>query len=177
MTLADYVPIVLGRTPIWVWVVLALLITLGIRRLKPRRTRLVVAAIAPVAFAIWSLMGVYAAARSGSAATVLAVWAVSGALGAMSALVHRGPRPAHLGGGVFLFCGTVAPLLIYMGVFWTRYGLAVWAGFQPELAVPLTLAAVAISAATAGRFLADFAPLLLEVRRASGFAADASRTT
>lgn len=128
------------------------------------------AAIAPLAFTVWSLSSVLAASRQGSAALLVGVWAAALLLGALTVFAHRDPRPTPQGGGVFLFAGTVAPLLIYLSVFAARYGLAVWAGFQPALALQLTLAAVAISAAAAGRFIADLAPLLRAARRPAGLA-------
>jgi hypothetical protein len=73
---------------------------------------------------------------------------------------------------VFLFAGSIVPLAIYLAVFTARYALGVWSALEPELAPTLTLMAIAISAATAGRFVADFLPLV----RAS-FPARAPRTT
>lgn len=163
MSGAELAPRILAGTPPWVWAVLLLLVFLGVRRLRPRRTRLAVAALAPAAFLIWSLSGVLALARSGSAALVLMVWAAALAAGWLTVLVHRGPRPAHMGGGVFDFPATLTPLLLYMAVFWTRYVLGVWAVLEPVRAHELGLVAVAISAATAGRFVADFLPLLRTV--------------
>lgn len=160
MTPLELAPRVLAGTPPWVWAVLGLLIFLGVRRLRPKRTRLAVAALAPAAFVIWSLSGVAALARSGPTGLVLGVWAAALAAGALTFLLHRGPRPAHLGGGVFAFQASVTPLLLYMTVFWARYALGVWAVLEPARAFELGLVATAISAATAGRFLADFAPLL-----------------
>ena len=66
MTPLELAPRVLAGTPPWVWAVLGLLIFLGVRRLRPKRTRLGVAALAPAAFVIWSLSGVAALARSGT---------------------------------------------------------------------------------------------------------------
>lgn len=88
MTVADYVPRVLGNTPPWVWGVLMLLVVLGVRRLKPRRTHLLVAALAPTAFTAWSLTGVLAAAQGVSTALVAAVWASALILGGLTVFVH-----------------------------------------------------------------------------------------
>ena len=176
MTAIDYVPRVLANTPPWVWGVLVLLVVLGVRRLKPRRTHLALAALAPLAFIVWSLTGTAIAAR-GSAGLVAAVWAGALVLGALTVFVHRGRRPMPLGGATFLFPATATPLGLYMLVFWARYGLAVWSAFQPALALELTLAAIAISAATAGRFAADFVPLLRAAIRPAGFAPDTSGPT
>jgi hypothetical protein len=44
--------IILMHTPLYVWVLFALLIFLGARRLKPRRTHLALAALAPWAFSL-----------------------------------------------------------------------------------------------------------------------------
>ena len=168
---------ILAGTPPWVWAVLGLLIVLGVRRLRPRRTHLAIAALAPTAFTLWSLTAVAAAARVGSTALVLGVWAAALAAGACTVLVHRGPRPEPQGGGVFLFAGSVVPLLIYLFVFLARYVLGVWSALEPDLARPLSLVAIAISAATAGRFIADLLPLLRAAGRPVGFPAQAGRPT
>jgi hypothetical protein len=39
--------IIIAHTPVYVWLILALLMFLGVRRLKPRRTHLALAALAP----------------------------------------------------------------------------------------------------------------------------------
>lgn len=160
MSPLELAPRILAGTPPWVWAVLLLLVVLGARRLKPKRTRLATAALAPAAFVVWSLSGALALARAGSPGLAPAVWVGALGAGALTVLIHRGPRPAHLGGGLFAFPATAAPLLLYLAVFWARYALGVWAALEPALAFELGLIAVAISAATAGRFLADFAPLL-----------------
>jgi hypothetical protein len=177
MSLIELVPRILAGTPPWVWAVLALLVFLGGRRLKPRRTHLAVAAIAPVAFTIWSLTGVLAAAQAGSAGVVIGVWGAALAAGVLTILVHRGPKPTHEGAGVFLFRASVIPLLVYLSVFLARYGLGVWSALEPDRARTLGLAAIAISAATAGRFIADFLPLVKAAGRPAGFPAEAPRTT
>jgi hypothetical protein len=177
MSPIELVPRILAGTPPWVWAVLALLVFLGTRRLKPKRTHLAVAAIAPVAFTIWSLTAVLAAARAGSAGLVIGVWAAALAGGALTALVHRGPRPTHEGAGVFLFRASAVPLLIYLSVFIARYGLGVWSALEPDRARTLGLIAIAISAATAGRFIADFLPLVRAAGQPAGFPAEAPRTT
>ncbi len=162
MSFVELAPRVLQGTPPWVWVVLALLVFLGVRRLKARRVHLAVAAIAPVAFTVWSLTGVMAASRIGTPLAVIGVWTAAFAAGALTAFVHRTPRPMHLGGGVFLFPASVVPLLLYLSVFAVRYGLGVAAALRPEAAFPLGLAAVAVSSATAGRFTADILPRIRE---------------
>ncbi len=151
---------VVSGTPAWVWAVLVLLIVLGWRRLKPRRTRLALAALAPTAFLLWSLT---TAAGLGDAAGIREVWGVwvaAFAAGAASAPIRLGPRPTPLPDGAFLFPGTPFPLIVYAGVFTARYTLGVTAAFRPDLANALGLAGLAISAVTAGRFAADLALLL-----------------
>lgn len=162
MTPLELAPRILAGTPRWVWAVLLLLVVLGGRRLRPRRTHLAAAAIAPTAFFIWSLLGAVAATRVAGAGSVASVWAGAVAFGVLTVRIHRGPRPVRLEGGVFNFPATAVPLLLYMVIIWTRYALGVWAVLDPSLAPALGLIAVSISAATAGRFVADFTPLLRE---------------
>jgi hypothetical protein len=47
-----------------------------------------------------------------------------------------------------------------MALFWTRYGLEVWAAFEARFAGALLLVGLVISAGTAGRTWGDFQRLL-----------------
>lgn len=151
---------ILAGTPPWVWAVLALLVFLGWRRLKPRRTRLEVAAIAPAAFLIWSLAAAAGLAGAAGIGLTAGVWAAAFALGAASFRLRIGERPSQLPDGRFLFPATPVPLIVYAGIFILRYALGIAAPFHPDLTTELGLVGLAVSALTAGRFVADFLVLL-----------------
>lgn len=152
-----YVGLVVQNTPVWVYGIFALLLYLGLSRLRPRRSHLLRALLAPLAFFVWSLWSaVSAATTSAQPQLVGLIWLALFLLGWWSCRFHfGGPRPKHLGGGDFLFGATVVPLAAYMLLFWTRFGLEVWAGFAPWRASALLLIGIGLSAATAGRTWGD----------------------
>jgi hypothetical protein len=158
----NYVELILRNTPAWVFAVFGLLVFLGWRRLRPRRMTLYRAMAAPAVFFAWSAWSA-AAAVSGSPDGWMAapLWLASFLAGWWSCRVRvGGAPPQHLGDGVFLFAATAVPLVAYMALFWTRFGLEVWAAFEPPRAGALLLVGLVISAATAGRTGGDFQRLL-----------------
>jgi hypothetical protein len=157
-----YVELVARNTPAWVFAVFALLLYLGFSRLRPRRMSLRRAMLAPAGFFVWSVWSAVAAASASPRGWLVAsIWLTSFMVGWWSCRVRiGGAPPQHLGGGVFLFAPTVVPLVAYMLLFWTRFGLEVWAAFEPSRASALLLAGILISAGTAGRTWGDFLRLL-----------------
>jgi hypothetical protein len=161
--------IIVMHTPLYVWVILALLIFLGVRRLKPRRTHLALAALAPLGFFMWSVLAAGFLFFGGDKGPAVIAWAVAFVAGALSGPIRTVPRPTHIHGWTFQYAATALPLTLYLLLWATRYGLGIWAGFVPLMADTLGLAGLALSALTAGRTLADFIPPLataLRVRKA-----------
>jgi hypothetical protein len=161
--------IIATHTPVYVWLVLALLLCLGVRRLKPRRTHLALAALAPLGFLMWSVLGAGLLFFGGNKGAAVVAWGVAFLIGALSGPFRTVPRPTHVHGWVFEYAPTVLPLTFYMLLWATRYGLGIWAGFEPVMADTLGLVGLTLSALTAGRTAADFIPPLataLRVRRA-----------
>ena len=156
----EIVWIVATRTPWWVYALFVFLLYLGLRRLKPKTNRLWVAALAPVGFLLWSAVAALALTRAAPAVAVAATWGACFIIGAVSAPVRLVPRPVPVRPGVFLFAASWVPLIAYMLIFWTRYGLEVWSAFVPRLDSELAFACLALSALTAGRTAGDFLPLL-----------------
>jgi hypothetical protein len=150
--------IIIEHTPVYVWLVLLLLLVMGGRRLKPRRTHLALAAVAPGGFLVWSLSTAAMMSLASGPWPVLACWGLGFALGAASGPIRTVPRPTHLGGWEFVYCATWQPLAFYMLLFVARYGLGIWAGFVPSLATGLSFAGLSLSAFTAGRTATDFIP-------------------
>ena len=165
--------IIVTHTPLYVWVLFALLLFLGVRRLKPRRTHLALAALAPMAFFTWSVLAAGLLVFRGDKATAVVVWGLAFSAGALSGAIRTVPRPSHVQGWIFQYAATALPLTIYMLIWATRYGLGIWAGFVPAMAGTLGIAGLTLSVLTAGRTLADFLPPLataLRVRKAEGVA-------
>jgi hypothetical protein len=152
------VHIVLAHTPIYVWAVFVLLLGMGCRRNRPRRTHLALAALAPGGFLVWSLATGAIMFAHLQGWVVVACWAIAFAAGASSGSLRTVPRPTHVEGWVFVYSATWQPLAFYMLLFSARYGLGIWAGFVPSAAETLNLIGLSLSAFTAGRTLADFIP-------------------
>lgn len=150
-----HVGLVLGHTPLWAYGLLALLIVLGVRRLKERKTSLAGLAITPGAFLIWSVWSAtvfWIGERSGFSALA---WPLALSMGLLSFRWAR-PSPMRWQEGGLVRAATVMPLLVYVGVFAFRYGLEVWSGFVPERQALTQALAVLVSGFMAGRTVGDF---------------------
>jgi hypothetical protein len=161
----DIAHIILTHTPLYVWMILALLLVLGIRRLRPRRTHLALAALAPAAFFIWSVATAAALFFGGHQDAAIVAWPLAFIGGALSGPIRTVPRPTHVHGWIFQYAATRLPLTLYVLLWSIRYGLGIWAGFMPAMTGTLALAGLTLSALTAGRTLADFLPPLLHALR------------
>jgi hypothetical protein len=151
--------IIASHTPVYVWLLFVLLVVLGGRRLQPRRTHLMVAALAPACFAVWSISSAGLLFVGGDEREVVLAWTVPFMAGAISRAICTRPRWTHVAGWTFQCAATALPLALYMLLWVTRYGLGIWAGFVPAVADDLALVGLALAAAAAGRSLADLAPL------------------
>ena len=85
--------IIVEHTPAYVWALLALLLFLGVRRLKPRQTHLALAALAPMGFFTWSVVAACLLFFSGEERTAAIGWAVAFLAGALSGPIRTVPRP------------------------------------------------------------------------------------
>jgi hypothetical protein len=159
--LMEIARIIITHTPAYVGLVFLLLLVMGVRRLKPRRTHLALAALAPAGFLIWSLSTAAMMLLTEDPWPALASWGLGFALGVASRPIRTVPRPTHLGGWHFVYCATWQPLAFYMLLFIARYGLGIWAGFVPSLASYLSVVGLGLSAFTAGRTVTDFIPPLV----------------
>ncbi len=148
----DFAVAVVTHTPIWVFAVLAYLVWMGVRGLRPRTLPLARVFITPAVFIVWGLVG--AAGRHLPPGLTAAAWiggAVMGAIpGALTSPrrieVNRALHQVHFEGDPF-------PLARNLTIFCLRYGLAVAAatshGADPQLAVVATV----VSGLSAGYFL------------------------
>ena len=69
--------IILLPTPIYVWVLFALLLFLGVCRLRPRRTHLALAALAPMGFFTWSASTAGLLFFGGGKGSALVAWPIA----------------------------------------------------------------------------------------------------
>lgn len=150
-----YAGIVLRHTPLWAYAVLTLLVILGLRRLGDRSVSLSAMALTPMVFFCWSVIGAIAFWLGDGGWAAIGLWPVC-VLAGLGSFRLVGPPPViWLGGDRFSRPGTAGPLLVYLGVFFFRYGLEIWAGFHPERRYLAHALAVVVSGFMAGRTLGD----------------------
>jgi hypothetical protein len=147
---------ILNRTPIWVFVLFAVLLAYGLLQTRTRELGWKRVALTPAIFMPLSLWGVWAA--FGPAPLAFGAW-VAGA-GAAVALNRyaRAPRQVSYSAQTRLFrvAGSWVPLAMMMAIFFMRYATTVAMAMQPALqAGPLFSAGVgAAYGLMSGSFLA-----------------------
>lgn len=160
-----YPGIVLEKTPAWAYLVLVLLCILGIRRLTSRPTSISGLAIVPTVFLVWSVIGAYVFGRASGTLTAFSLWLACSMAGLLSFRLVGPPKGRWINSQQFVRDGSSGPLIVYLGIFFFRYGLEIWAGFIPEQAQMAHGLAVTVSGFMAGRTLGDLW-LAVTLRRA-----------
>jgi hypothetical protein len=155
---------IVSRTPVWVWGLLAALLTLGLsqaigRPMSLRRLTLTPAGM--TAFSAWGTVNAFGG--SPQFAQVMLVWA--GAAAAMFALVAPLSPPAgtryHPATRSFDVPGSWIPLALILGIFLVKYVVGVELAMQPALArdTQYTLVAGALYGGFSGIFIGRAARL------------------
>jgi hypothetical protein len=135
---------ILTHTPTAVWAVLAGLVLLGLRQtraqtLSPARVWLV-----PVVVGAASLAGALRGFAGAGELFTSACWAAGAALGFVANRSLGLPRHVSANpDGSFTIVGSIAPLLLFIGVFMVRYVVNVALAIQPSLSGNPAAAAVA----------------------------------
>ena len=142
---------ILSGAPTWAYVLLAVLIALGIRRLKTREVPTVVAVIPVIAFLIWSIFGAVNFAALAGTQIAIQSWCGGAVLGALSAVILPDAPAVRLSGGRVRLPGSWAPLILYMTVFVSRFICGAWAAINSGQAIIATAIGVAIGAAMTAR--------------------------
>ena len=140
--------------PAWVWILLAALVLLGVRRLRTRELPVAVALLPSAAFLVWSGIGLSHYAGQAGAGTALLAAIAGIAAGAASTLVLREPRGVLLPGGRVRQPGSAVPLVLYLSVFAVRFACGAWAAIVPAQAVLATGLGLAAGAAVTTRLIA-----------------------
>ena len=147
---------ILAATPTWVFGLFAVLLALGLRQMRTYRASLLRIAILPVAMKTLAVYGVISA--FGASSLALVAWGLAAATAVF--LVLRRPLPASTRYDAatrsFEVTGSVVPLALAMGIFFTKYAVAVLLAMHPGLAhqADFTLAVGTIYGAFSGIFAA-----------------------
>jgi len=125
---------ILSSTPRWVFLLFAVLLWLGARQLLAGRVSLLRITVLPVAMTGLALYGVLSA--FGDSPGALVGWIVAAV--SLAALVLQRPLPAttryDAARRTFHLAGSVVPLALMMGIFFTKYVVGVALAMHPELA-------------------------------------------
>jgi hypothetical protein len=121
------------HTPKWVFAVFVLLLWLGCRQLLAGRVSLAKVTVMPIAMTGFSLAGVVSA--FGDSPGALLGWAVAAA--ALALVVLQQPLAATTrydrAARIFHVAGSAVPLVLMMGIFFTKYAVGVSLAMHPEL--------------------------------------------
>lgn len=129
---------IVQQTPGWVWGLLAALVALGVSQWPPRRASQWRIAILPAAMTVFAVVGLITA-FTGTAhrLSVTAIWLGSAAVCTVLGLWLRPQAPTgtrfdrqtrH-----FELPGSALPLLMILGIFLTKYVVAIELALQPAL--------------------------------------------
>jgi hypothetical protein len=125
---------ILTHTPKWVFVLFVALVWLGVKQMLPRRVGLNLSAALPLAMTCLSLFGVTSA--FGDAPQALLTWAAGAAVAFVLNFQISSANQASYDATSrsFQVPGSVVPLALFMGIFFTKYAVGVSMGVQPSLA-------------------------------------------
>ena len=129
--------LILARTPVWVWFLLAGLLWLGIGMLERKTIGARRAAIMPVAMTGLSLWGTISAfSHSATYGYVLLAWAVAAVVLAAVVGMMQAPRGTSYNTHkrTFTVPGSWVPLALIMGIFLVKYVVGIELSMRPELA-------------------------------------------
>jgi len=152
---------ILTHTPKWVFALFVALVWLGVKQMLPRRVSLNPITIMPLAMTVLSLVGVTSV--FGDSPQALLTW-VAGAVVAFT-LNFQIPASAQIQYDAtnrrFQLPGSVVPLALFMGIFFTKYSVGISMGVQPALAhnASFALAVGGLYGAFSGIFLSRAAKL------------------
>jgi hypothetical protein len=152
---------ILAGTPKWVFVLFFALLWMGLQQLLPRSVSLNRATIVPLVMTGLSLYGVTSA--FGDSGQALLAW-IAGAVVAFTIslnLQNASPIRFDAHSRRFEMPGSAVPLVLFMGIFFTKYVVGVSIGMQPSLAHDsnFALAVSALYGAFSGVFLTRAAKL------------------
>jgi hypothetical protein len=159
---------IVANTPIWVWVLLAYLLFIGVRALRPGTAPLWRIAIMPTIFFLWGLFSLYQ--LHGLAPAKVLPWAAALVGGIVVGMLIASLRPIRADKVRHLVrtAGGPLTLVLILLIFTTKYEFGFLHATQPALfAEPrFWLTEIAISGVLAGMFIGRFAGLVRQYRAA-----------
>ena len=138
---------IVTHTPVAVWAVLAVLVLVGLRQTRTQTMSAGRVWLVPLVVGAASLAGALRGFAGAGELLTGACWAAGAALGFVSNRALDLPRRVSANAdGSFTIGGSIAPLLLFTGVFLVRYVVNVALAIQPSLAGnPEAAAAAAIA--------------------------------
>lgn len=124
---------ILSNTPNWVFAVFGILLWQGINQMRARTVGLTRSTIVPLAMTALSLYGVVSV--FGDTPQSLLTWVVGAALAfaLYSAMARTNQVRYDAASRSFMLPGSVVPLILFMGIFLTKYAVGVSTRLQPAL--------------------------------------------
>ncbi len=165
--------LIVTHTPAWVWAALAALVLAGLRQTRTHDVSATRVWLVPALLGTLSLLGALRGFAHAGEILTGAGWAAGALLGFASNRVLALPRQVQANAdGSFRVAGSVAPLLLFVGVFMIRYVVNVALALQPGLSgnVGAALVAAAAYGLSAGLFAARARRIWAARGPAAGFA-------
>jgi hypothetical protein len=166
---------ILSHTPLAVWIALGVLVLVGLRQTRTQRMSAGRVWLIPVVVGVASLAGALRGFAGAGEWLTGACWAIGATLGFLSNRSLDLPRRVSANAdGSFTIGGSIAPLLLFVGVFMVRYVVNVALAVAPALAHnPAAAAAAAIAYGLTAGLLAARSRKIWAARRDRGALATA----
>lgn len=131
---------ILSHTPVWVWVLLAALVSLGMKQTRTRLVGLTALSVWPVVMIGLSFNGMRGA--FGATPAHLAAWAAGLAVAALIAHVSGWPRGMRWDATSHRVAvpGSVVPLVLMLLIFAVKFGVGATLAMQPAMALDAAFA-------------------------------------
>jgi len=121
----SFIAAVIANTPIWVWVLLAFLLSRGVVALRERQIQPGRALVVPIVFLVWGLAGLVQSHGLGFDLALFVVGLAAGLLGGRALAVLTTPPRLSLETGTMSLPGSSIPLVLIIVSFAVKYVAAV----------------------------------------------------
>jgi hypothetical protein len=159
---------ILSHTPIWVYGLFFTLLVFGLMQTRTRTVKMLPALLMPIGMIALSISGIYFS--FGLRTIPLAAWATSVAIATAVGYIFFSDKRIHCEatGGRFFIPGSWVPLVVIMGIFFTKYVYAVMYATNAHISTPVLIGALS---ALYGVFSGYFSSRALNlIKLAHGFA-------